>query len=135
MNSRIQSIGVIGAGTMGHGIAQVAALAGFEVVLVDISADALARGRAGIEKSLGKLVDKGRLTADERTGALAPGRRTARSRSSQPRTRRRGGVQKLEIKREVFREIDASARRRRFWLRTRARSRSPSRRSHRGRHR
>jgi 3-hydroxybutyryl-CoA dehydrogenase len=56
---------------MGHGIAQVAAQAGFEVVLVDLSAEALERGRAGVAESLSRLVAKERLTEVEGSAALA----------------------------------------------------------------
>jgi 3-hydroxybutyryl-CoA dehydrogenase len=66
----IQRIGVVGAGTMGNGIAQVFAQAGFEVRLVDAASGALDRARASIEKSLAKLVEKGRLTAAERNNGL-----------------------------------------------------------------
>jgi 3-hydroxybutyryl-CoA dehydrogenase len=58
--------GVIGAGTMGNGIAQVAARAGFQVVLRDIGEDFLARGMKAVDKSLQRDVDKERLTADEK---------------------------------------------------------------------
>ena len=67
----LKKIGVIGAGTMGNGIAQVFAQAGFDVRLVDASAGALDRARATIEKSLGKLVEKARLSSTERDDALA----------------------------------------------------------------
>jgi 3-hydroxybutyryl-CoA dehydrogenase len=66
----IQRIGVIGAGTMGNGIAQVFAQAGFEVRLVDAAAGALDRAKSTIEKSLAKLVEKTRLTSAERNGTL-----------------------------------------------------------------
>ncbi len=66
----IQRIGVVGAGTMGNGIAQVFAQAGFEVRLVDAASGALDRAKSTIEKSLAKLVEKSRLTAAERVGAL-----------------------------------------------------------------
>ncbi len=66
----IRRVGVIGAGTMGNGIAQVFAQAGFEVRLVDAAEGALDRARATIEKSLGKFVEKNRLTPDERDAAL-----------------------------------------------------------------
>ncbi|HUF83356.1 MAG TPA: 3-hydroxybutyryl-CoA dehydrogenase [Acidimicrobiia bacterium] len=62
----IERVGVVGAGTMGHGIAQVAAQSGYDVCLVDVAPEALERGRAAIEKSWGKLVDKGKLGAAER---------------------------------------------------------------------
>ncbi|HEX9801002.1 MAG TPA: 3-hydroxybutyryl-CoA dehydrogenase [Thermoanaerobaculia bacterium] len=67
----IRTIGVVGAGTMGSGIAQVAAAAGFDTVMVDVDAGALARGRAAIEKSLERLVAKGRLDAAARDAARA----------------------------------------------------------------
>ena len=67
----IQTIGVVGAGTMGHGIAQVAAASGYDVVLVDAAPAALERGVGAIGKSLAKLVEKGKLSAEDRDGALA----------------------------------------------------------------
>jgi 3-hydroxybutyryl-CoA dehydrogenase len=67
----IKTVGVIGAGTMGNGIAQVFAQAGFAVRLVDVGQPMLDRARGTIEKSLGKFVEKGRLTAADRDAALA----------------------------------------------------------------
>jgi 3-hydroxybutyryl-CoA dehydrogenase len=69
--NEIQTIGVVGAGTMGHGIAQVALAAGYRVVLVDAAREALERGLAGIQKGLGKLVEKGKLEAAAREAAWA----------------------------------------------------------------
>jgi 3-hydroxybutyryl-CoA dehydrogenase len=66
----IRRIGVIGAGTMGNGIAQVFAQSGFEVRLVDAVAPALDRARGSIEKSLAKFVEKGRMTAENRDAAI-----------------------------------------------------------------
>jgi 3-hydroxybutyryl-CoA dehydrogenase len=63
-------IAVIGSGTMGSGIAQVFAQSGFPVTLQDVSPPALDRARAAIEKSLGKFVDKGKLSAADRDAAL-----------------------------------------------------------------
>jgi len=62
--------GVVGAGTMGNGIAQVAARAGFDVVMRDVAADFLAHGVKAIDKSLQRDVDKERLTADEKQTIL-----------------------------------------------------------------
>jgi len=59
-------IGVIGAGTMGNGIAQVCARAGYEVVMRDVADEYLQRGLAAIERSLQRDVDKARLAADEK---------------------------------------------------------------------
>ena len=67
----IETVGVIGAGTMGNGIAQVFAQAGFAVRLVDVARPMLDRARASIEKSLAKFVEKGRLSATDRDAALA----------------------------------------------------------------
>jgi 3-hydroxybutyryl-CoA dehydrogenase len=67
----IRRIGIIGAGTMGNGIAQVFAQAGFEVRLIDAVAPALDRARGAIEKSLGRFVQKGTLTATDRDAVLA----------------------------------------------------------------
>ena len=66
----IKKIGVIGAGTMGNGIAQVFAQSGFEVKLCDSVPAALDRAKAAIEKSLGKFVEKGKLVAADRDAAL-----------------------------------------------------------------
>ncbi|WP_223552590.1 3-hydroxybutyryl-CoA dehydrogenase [Pseudomonas sp. BF-R-01] len=63
-------IGVIGGGIMGSGIAQVCALAGLSVVLVDISEAALAKARVSIDHSLGRQVEKGTLTEQQRAAAL-----------------------------------------------------------------
>jgi len=59
----IKTIGVVGAGQMGNGIAQVAAGAGYNVLLADVNAAALDRGMATIKNSLGRLVSKGTVTA------------------------------------------------------------------------
>ena len=61
----LSKIGVIGAGTMGNGIAQVSAAAGLEVVMVDVSQAALDRGLAAIGGSLDRLVKKQKLSADD----------------------------------------------------------------------
>jgi len=66
----IQSVGVIGAGTMGNGIAQVFVQSGFTVKLVDVAQPMLDRARGAIEKSLSKFVDKAILSAADRDAAL-----------------------------------------------------------------
>ncbi len=62
--------GVVGAGTMGNGIAQIAARAGFEVAMRDVTEDFLARGMKAIDKSLQRDVDKERLTAEEKQSII-----------------------------------------------------------------
>jgi len=66
----IQIVGVVGAGTMGNGIAQVFAQAGFTVRLVDVAQPMLDRARGTIEASLAKFVQKGKLTLSDRDGTL-----------------------------------------------------------------
>jgi 3-hydroxybutyryl-CoA dehydrogenase len=68
---QLKKIGIIGAGAMGSGIAQVSAVAGYEVVLQDIFSEALERAKATITKSLGKMVAKGKLEESAMTAALA----------------------------------------------------------------
>jgi 3-hydroxybutyryl-CoA dehydrogenase len=66
-----QRVAVVGAGLMGSGIAQVAAQAGFQVVLRDITDDALTKGMAGIERNLMRLVEKNTITTNERDSTLS----------------------------------------------------------------
>ncbi|MBS9404532.1 3-hydroxybutyryl-CoA dehydrogenase [Halomonas sp. TRM85114] len=66
-----QPIGVVGAGTMGQGIAQVLATSGFDVKLFDVADEQLTRARAAIDKGLSKLVAKEKLTDDDKQAALA----------------------------------------------------------------
>jgi 3-hydroxybutyryl-CoA dehydrogenase len=66
----ISTVGVVGAGTMGSGIAQVFAQAGYAVQLVDVARPMLDAARRNIEKSLGKFLEKGKLTAAARDAAL-----------------------------------------------------------------
>jgi 3-hydroxybutyryl-CoA dehydrogenase len=67
----IKTVGVIGAGTMGNGIAQVFAQSGFTVRLIDVAQPMLDRARGSIEKSLGRFVEKGTLSASDRDATLA----------------------------------------------------------------
>lgn len=67
----MRTVGVVGAGLMGAGIAQTTAVAGFDTILRDVDEAALRKARAGIEKSTAKFVEKGQLTAEGRDAALA----------------------------------------------------------------
>lgn len=66
----IKTICICGAGTMGSGIAQVSAQAGFQTIQFDLSAEMIEKSRKGIEASLAKLADKGKITADEKKAIL-----------------------------------------------------------------
>ena len=124
----IRRIGVVGAGTMGSGIAQVAAQAGFDVVLVDIVARrARAKGLATIDKSLERLVAKGKLTRRRSAAAARAGcdrgRRSRRSPAATSWSRR--WSRRFDVKRQVLaRARPACSPRRRSSPPTPARSRS-----------
>lgn len=66
----IRTIAVIGAGTMGRGIAQIAATAGIKAILVDVSDAVIGKGLDAIEGTLGRLVGKGKMTLAEKQAAL-----------------------------------------------------------------
>ncbi|MBK6905791.1 MAG: 3-hydroxybutyryl-CoA dehydrogenase [Rhodocyclaceae bacterium] len=67
----IKIVGVVGAGTMGNGIAQTLAVAGFETIMLDINQAAVDKGLATISSSLDRLVKKEKLSADDKAAALA----------------------------------------------------------------
>jgi len=103
----IARIGVVGAGTMGHGIAQVAAQSGYDVVLADAAPDALERGMAQVAKGLARLVDKGKLAAADRDGALARLRPAADLAAfAEVDLAVEAVVEKLEVKQAVLAALD-----------------------------
>jgi 3-hydroxybutyryl-CoA dehydrogenase len=67
---QIQKVGVLGCGLMGSGIAQTAAAAGYATVVREVAEEYLKKGMTGIEKSLGKFVEKGTMTAQQRNEAI-----------------------------------------------------------------
>ena len=100
-------IGVVGAGTMGNGIAQVAARAGYEVVLRDVSEEFLARGMKAVDKSLQRDVDKERLKEEEKQTIVGRIRTTtALSDLAGAGFVIEAITENLEAKRSVFRELD-----------------------------
>lgn len=106
----MQKIGVIGAGTMGHGIAQVCAMAGYAVVLTDADAAALARAVATVSSNLDKGIAKGKLTAEDRDGALARLSTGDLSVAAEGADLMIEAVpERLELKQELFRKVEAIA--------------------------
>ena len=104
----IQKIGVIGAGQMGNGIAQVAACAGYDVVMVDIKDEYVEKGLGTIQFSLGKLVSKERMTQQDADSALArivTG--TDRSACADCDLVVEAVPEILELKTSIFSELDA----------------------------
>ncbi|WP_068549747.1 3-hydroxyacyl-CoA dehydrogenase family protein [Thermosulfidibacter takaii] len=103
----IKVIGVCGAGTMGSGIAQVAATSGFQVILRDISDEALERGLNIIKKSLGRIVKKGKMAqeqADEILGRIKTTKDLADMKDADYVIE--AVFEKMEIKKEIFGELD-----------------------------
>ena len=102
------TIGVVGAGQMGAGIAHVAALAGKRVVLVDMTPDLAGRGLKTIEKNLARQVDKGRVAAGDCNAALARVTATADlSRLAEAGFVVEAIVENEAIKRDLFARLDA----------------------------
>lgn len=108
----IRKVAVIGAGTMGHGIAQVAALAGCSVAIRDVDPKQLEKALAGIQKSLDKAVEKGKATSEQRAAALALVRvETDLGRAVSDADLVVEAVpERIELKRKVFAEVSALAR-------------------------
>ena len=105
-------IGVVGAGTMGNGIAQVAARAGYEVLMRDVGEEFLQRGVAAIERSLQRDVDKERLKEDEKRATLERIRTTTEmDELADAAFVIEAVTENLEVKREVFRALDGVVRR------------------------
>ncbi len=100
-------LGVVGAGTMGNGIAQVFAMHGHDVALLDINEDAVARGRAAIEKSLGRFVKKEKMTADEAAAIVARVKTTTSAKDlADADLVVEAIVENLAVKQKVFGELD-----------------------------
>jgi 3-hydroxybutyryl-CoA dehydrogenase len=101
------TLAVVGAGLMGSGIAQVAAVAGHDVVLRDVTEEALARGRAAIEKSLARFVAKGTLDQSAVDAALARITYTTDLTAAKDvDVVVEAAFENLEVKQEIFRELD-----------------------------
>lgn len=109
--NRIERVTVLGAGVMGHGIAQVAAMAGHQVTLHDPDGGAADRGLARIRANLDKGVSLGKVSEESRTAALD---RIALARSLEAASAEADLVveaapERMELKRSLFREVEAAA--------------------------
>lgn len=103
----IKTLGVIGAGQMGSGIAQVAAASGLSVVMNDIKDEYVEKGLTGIEKSLGRLVKKEKITSEDRKIILG---RLEGSTSIEDMARAdfvvEAAIENEALKQEIFRDLD-----------------------------
>lgn len=104
----IEKIAVIGAGTMGHGIAQVAAQAGYEVALADVNDEMTARGLSKIEDNLKKGVERGKVTDGEKREALSRIHTTTnlQDAASEAGMVIEAVIETLDAKRALFTELD-----------------------------
>jgi len=106
----VKTVGVVGAGTMGNGIAQACATCGVEAVMIDVADAALEKGRAAIAGSLDRLVKKEKLSATDRDAALARVRTTTRYEDlSNVDLVIEAATENPAIKIEILRRIDAIA--------------------------
>ena len=107
----VRTIAVLGAGTMGHGIAQVAAMAGFQVVLQDIAPDLVDRGLSRIQANLDQGVARGKVTAEVRAETIA--RLTGTTDVSQAASRAdviiEAVPERLDLKRDIFTAVERAA--------------------------
>ncbi len=102
----IKKIGVIGAGTMGNGIAQTFATNGFDVILIDIDQKFLDNAMAGIKRSLGKMVEKAKMTqadADATLSHIKTGLDVGLAKDCQLVVE--AILEKIELKREIFKKL------------------------------
>jgi 3-hydroxybutyryl-CoA dehydrogenase len=109
-NSVTERIAVVGAGQMGNGIAHVFAQAGFSVTMIDVSAEALGKGRATIEKNLDRQLKKGTLDAAQRDATLS--RLTTADQlaaASDATLVVEAATENIELKFRIFRELDGIA--------------------------
>jgi len=101
-----RSIGVVGAGTMGNGIAQVFAQAGFNVIMTDVSQAALDRGLAAISSSLNRLVKKGVFNDNEAVSVLSRIRGSTRlAELAACELVIEAATENAQIKEQIFREL------------------------------
>jgi 3-hydroxybutyryl-CoA dehydrogenase len=105
---KIQKVGVVGCGLMGSGIVEVAAKAGLDVVVREVDQAAADAGRARVEKSLARAVDKGKLAPEERDATVGRIRYTTRVEDLSDRDLVvEAIVESMEAKEELFRGLDA----------------------------
>jgi 3-hydroxybutyryl-CoA dehydrogenase len=109
-SEKIQTIAVIGAGTMGHGIAQVAALAGFKVLLSDVDRESLARGVKAIEGNLAKGIKLGKLTEDDRDRTLQHIHGTTNLKECAATDLIiEAAPEKLDLKKDILRQLESAS--------------------------
>lgn len=105
----IKNIFIVGAGTMGNGIAQTAAVAGFDVTMMDVDEDALGRGLQTIEKSVSKLYEKEKITAEQRDAAMQISLVTSLDEVAASDFVIEAATENPELKFKIFKDLDSLA--------------------------
>ncbi|HHH82616.1 MAG TPA: 3-hydroxybutyryl-CoA dehydrogenase [Chloroflexi bacterium] len=105
----VKNIVVIGAGTMGHGIAQTAAVAGYQVTMTDIDAEILDRAQAAISRSVEKLASKGAITEEQKAAALGIQTALDMQPAAQADLAIEAATENPELKLKLFAELDRIA--------------------------
>ncbi|HEX9595729.1 MAG TPA: 3-hydroxybutyryl-CoA dehydrogenase [Anaerolineales bacterium] len=105
----IKSIFVVGAGTMGNGIAQTAAVAGYQVTMMDVAEEFVQRGKATIQKSVEKLSEKGKLSAEQKDAALAVKSSTSIQDAATADLVIEAATENPELKTKLFEDLDTTA--------------------------
>ena len=105
----VKSIFVVGAGTMGNGIAQTAAVAGYQVTMMDVAEEFVQRGQATMRKSVEKLSEKGKLSAEQKEAALAIKSSTTTQDAAAADLIIEAATENPELKTKLFKELDGIA--------------------------
>lgn len=103
---RIQTVGIVGAGTMGQGIAQVCALSGFQVLLYDIKEELVTKGITSIEKNLQGSVEKKKITEEQKQESLKKITACLALSSLKADLIIEAALENLEIKRKIFLQLE-----------------------------
>jgi len=105
----IKQIFVVGAGTMGNGIAQTAAVSGYTVTMMDVDKEALARGKKTIEKSVGKFFEKEKITTEQKDAALQVETTTSLAGAGEVDLVIEAATENPDLKLKIFKELDETA--------------------------
>lgn len=106
MADAIKRVAVIGAGTMGQGIAQVCASSGYKVMLYDVQSDLITKALGNIRRNLDSLVEKGKMSAEEREKASGNLQLVSDYRQLQVDLAIEAVIEKLDVKQKIFLELE-----------------------------
>ena len=106
--AEIKTIGIVGSGTMGSGIAQVAAQSGFDVIMSDVKEEFTARGLAGIDRFLAKSIERGKLAPEQKSEIMGRIKTTTNiEEMASAQFVIEAAIEDLELKKGIFAKLDA----------------------------